>query len=154
MDQISRRHSRRAFLAGTGIAAAAAIIGARSSVAEPADVEAALRKLLGGRQAESGRLKLDIPAIAENGMAVPVNVEAESPMTPNDYVRAIHLFADGNPWPNVYTYRFTPGSGRAALKNRIRLAKTERVIAVAEMSDGTVHTASAEVKVTIGGCGG
>jgi sulfur-oxidizing protein SoxY len=148
------RHSRRAFLAGTGLAAAAAIIGARSSAAAPADAEAALRKLLGGRPAEPGRLKLDIPAIAENGQAVPVNVEADSPMTADNYVRAIHLFAEGNPWPEVYTYRFTPESGRAAVSNRIRLAQTETVIAVAEMSDGTFHIARQEVKVTVGGCGG
>jgi sulfur-oxidizing protein SoxY len=147
-------YSRRTILTAAGLTAAASLIGSRTAVAEPTDVEAALKRLFGGRPMPSGRLKLDVPAIAENGLVVPVNIEVESPMTADNYVRAVHLFADGNPAPNVYSYRFTPESGRAALSNRIRLAKTENVIAVAEMSDGTLFMARSEVKVTIGGCGG
>jgi sulfur-oxidizing protein SoxY len=146
--------SRRGILKASALAAAALIIGGRSALAEPADVETALKNLLQGRAMHSGKVKLDIPQIAENGLVVPVNIEVESPMTPGDYVKAIHLFTDGNPQPNVYSYYFTPESGRAALSNRIRLAKTENVIAVAEMSDGALYTAKSEVKVTIGGCGG
>jgi sulfur-oxidizing protein SoxY len=147
-------YSRRTILTAAGLIAAASLIGSRRAVAEPGDVEAALKKLFGGKPVSSGKVKLDVPAIAENGLVVPVNIEVESPMTADNYVRAVHLFADGNPAPNVYSYRFTPESGRAALSNRIRLAKTENVIAVAEMSDGTLFMARSEVKVTIGGCGG
>jgi sulfur-oxidizing protein SoxY len=147
-------YSRRNILMSSGFIAAAALMGSRTALAEPADVEAALKKLFDGKPMSNGRLKLDVPAIAENGLVVPVNVEVESPMTPDNYVRAVHLFADGNPLPNVYSYRFTPESGRAALSNRMRLAKTQNVIAVAEMSDGTLSLARSEVKVTIGGCGG
>jgi sulfur-oxidizing protein SoxY len=146
--------SRRDFLVKSGLAAAALIISSRAAIAEPADVEAEFKKLFGDKSMDAGRIKLDIPQIAENGLVVPVNVEVESPMTSGNYVRAIHLFSDGNPNPNVYSYRFTPESGRAALSNRIRLAKTQNVIAVAELSDGTLYTAKSEVKVTIGGCGG
>ncbi len=61
-----------------------------------------------------GKIKLDIPEIAENGFFVPINIEVDSPMTPDDYVRTLHVFSDGNPFPNVFSYRFTPESGRAA----------------------------------------
>jgi sulfur-oxidizing protein SoxY len=147
-------YSRRKILMSAGFIAAASLIGSRTALAEPADVEAAFKKLFGGKPIPNGRLKLDVPAIAENGLVVPVNIEVESPMTADNYVHAVHLFADGNPAPNVYSYRFTPESGRAALSNRIRLAKTQNVVAVAEMSDGTLLMAKSEVKVTIGGCGG
>jgi sulfur-oxidizing protein SoxY len=154
MPKFEGRSSRRDFLVSSGLAAAAAIIGARSAFAEPADVEAQLKKLFADKAMGSGKIKLDMPQIAENGLVVPVNVEVESPMTPESYVRAVHLFSDGNPYPAVYSYRFTPESGKAALSNRIRLAKTQNIIAVAEMSDGSLYTAKTEVKVTIGGCGG
>jgi sulfur-oxidizing protein SoxY len=85
---------------------------------------------------------------------VPVNVEVESPMTEQDYVKAVHIFADGNPAPDVVTYRFTPASGKAAASTRARLAQTENIICIAEMSDGKLYMAKANVKVTIGGCGG
>ena len=154
MSRPTSRRSRRDFLVISGLAAAAAVIGSRSAFAEPADVEAQFKKLFDGKAMGSGKLKLDMPQIAENGLVVPVNIEVDSPMTPENYVRAVHLFSDGNPYPTVYSYRFTPESGKAALSNRIRLAKTQNIIAVAEMSDGTLHMAKTEVKVTIGGCGG
>jgi sulfur-oxidizing protein SoxY len=101
-----------------------------------------------------GRVKLDVPQIAENGLVVPINLDVDSPMTEQDYVKTVHVFADGNPSPYVITYHFTPSNGRASASNRIRLAKTQNIIAVAEMSDGSLHMAKSEVKVTIGGCGG
>ena len=85
---------------------------------------------------------------------MPLTVEVESPMTEDDYVKAVHLFADGNPVPTVAKMNFTPRSGEAVASTRIRLAKTQKIHAVAEMSDGSFFTAAQEVKVTIGGCGG
>ena len=145
--------SRREMLKAA-LSAAALIVASRCAVAEPADVEAELKKLFGGKPLGEGKIKLDIPQIAENGLVVPINFEVESPMTPESYVKSFHVFADGNPNPQVFTYHFTPESGRAAGSNRIRLARTENVIVVAEMSDGTLYSAKSEVKVTIGGCGG
>jgi sulfur-oxidizing protein SoxY len=138
----------------SALISAAAVIGARAAMAEPAEVEAELKGLFGSKSLNSGKIKLDVPSIAENGSLVPVNIEVESPMTAGNYVRAVHLFCDGNPYPAVYSYRLTPESGKASLSNRIRLAKTQNVIAVAEMSDGSLYTAKSAVKVTIGGCGG
>jgi sulfur-oxidizing protein SoxY len=115
---------------------------------------AEVERILAGRTAKEGVVKLDMPAIAENGLVVPLNVEAESPMTPAAYVKAIHVIAEANPNPLVATFRFFPESGKAAASTRIRLAETQNIIAFAEMSDGTVFTTKTEVKVTIGGCGG
>jgi len=85
---------------------------------------------------------------------VPVNVEVESPMTDKDYVKAVHILADGNPLPGVVTYKFTPACGKASASTRMRLAQTQNIVCVAEMSSGALYTTKANVKVTIGGCGG
>ena len=114
----------------------------------------AISKKLAGRQAKSGRITLELPQIAENGNTVPLTVEVDSPMTDADHVKAIHIFAEGNPLPDVATFHMSPANGEAKASTRIRLAKTQNLIAVAEMSDGSVFQASTEVKVTIGGCGG
>lgn len=115
---------------------------------------AAIRRVIGDRAPREGRVALRLPNIAENGNSVPLAVTVESPMTAEDHVRALHVFADKNPAPEVASFRFTPAMGRAAADTRIRLGETQDVIAVAEMSDGSVFIARAEVKVTIGGCGG
>ncbi len=95
-----------------------------------------------------------VPEIAENGLVVPIGVEVESPMTDADYVKAVHVFADGNPQPGVVSYQFTPACGKASAATRMRLAQTQDVICIAEMSNGDLFSAKANVKVTIGGCGG
>jgi sulfur-oxidizing protein SoxY len=123
-------------------------------MADEAGVAAAIKKLYGDKTFESGKLKLDVPEIAENGLVVPVNVEVESPMTEADHVKAVHVFADGNPFPDVVSYRFTPACGKAAASTRMRLAQTQNIICIAEMSDGKLYMAKSNVKVTIGGCGG
>jgi sulfur-oxidizing protein SoxY len=146
--------SRRDLLKLTGIAAFAAALAPHLAFATEESVAAELKKLFGGKKMGTGKLKLDVPQIAENGNVVPLNVEVTSPMTEKDYVKAIHVFADGNPWPQIVTYDFTPESGRAAASIRMRLQKTQNVIAVAEMSNGDLYTDKHQVKVTIGGCGG
>ncbi|NJM33623.1 MAG: thiosulfate oxidation carrier protein SoxY [Rhodomicrobium sp.] len=151
---IKQRLSRRTFVAGASLAALALVMAPHMVRADAKAVEDELKKLFGGKPIAEGRVKLDVPQIAENGLVVPLNVDVESPMTDKDYVKAVHVFADGNPSPHVISYRFTPSSGRASASNRIRLAKTQNIIAVAEMSDGSLHMAKSEVKVTIGGCGG
>lgn len=115
---------------------------------------AAIAELVGERALEAGGIMLKTPAIAENGNTVPVSIEVDAPFTPERYVKAIHLVAEQNPSPNVASFLFTPASGKAHVSTQIRLAKTQRVVAIAELSDGrALHTAN-EVKVTIGGCGG
>lgn len=147
---------RRRFLAIGGAAAISSLAGARlAHAAGQADIDAALTKLIGDKKpAEGSMIRLDLPEIAENGNTVPLKFEVESPMTADNYVKTVHVFADGNPNPEVASFHFTPASGKAAASTRMRLAKTQSIVAVAEMSDGSVFRASKEVKVTIGGCGG
>ena len=154
MPIMLRDGSRRDVLAAGGLAALAALLAPRMAMADEKAVEAEIKKLYGDKKLESGRIKLDVPQIAENGLVVPINVEIESPMTAEDYVKAVHVFADGNPQPGIVSYRFTPECGKAAAATRMRLAQTQNIVCVAEMSDGKLYSTKSEVKVTIGGCGG
>jgi len=146
--------TRRQALRFTALAAFAAVLAPRMAVATEEAVATELEKLYAGKSMAEGRIKLDMPEIAENGLVVPINISVESPMTEADYVKSVHVFADGNPLPQVVSYHFTPACGEAAASTRMRLAQTQNVIAVAEMSDGSLFTTKAQVKVTIGGCGG
>jgi sulfur-oxidizing protein SoxY len=146
--------SRRQLLSGLTASVVASALIPNHVFASAADVTAEIKKLVGEKSPAEGKIKLDVPQIAENGLIVPINVEVESPMTESDFVKAVHVFADGNPLPGVVTYRFTPASGKAAFSLRIRLAQTQNIVCLAEMSNGQIFTAKSEVKVTIGGCGG
>jgi sulfur-oxidizing protein SoxY len=146
---------RRAALVGASGAILALSLAPKPASAslQPA-TEAAIKKAIGERAMTEGRVTLRLPPIAENGNTVPLTVSVESPMTAADHVKAVHVFADGNPTPDVATFHFTPALGRAEASTRIRLGRTQDVIAVAEMSNGAVFVGRQEVKVTIGGCGG
>ena len=142
-------------LAGGGIVAAL-LTGslAGHALADAAGLAEAIKKATGGGAMKEGRITLDLPEIAENGNTVPVGVSIESPMTDGDYVKTVHLFAEKNPVADVASIHFTPANGEAKAATRIRMAGTQDVVAVAEMSDGSLYTARKLVKVTIGGCGG
>ena len=140
---------RRALVAA-GLAAAMAPLP-RGSGATPAEARDLLQRLAPGA-AREGRVDLRIEAIADNGAQVPLVVAVESPMTEADHVRALHVVADGNPAPGVASFAFTTRAGRCEVSMRLRLARSQRVVAVAEMSDGSLWTASREVTVTVGGC--
>mgnify|MGYP000692221542 FL=1 len=146
--------TRRSTLTAGALAGFASLLGARLAFADEKMVMAEIKKLYGDKTMAEGKIKLDIPEIAENGLVVPVNVEVESPMTEADYVKAVHIYADGNPQPGIVSYSFTPACGKASAATRMRLAQTQNIVCVAEMSDGSLHMAKANVKVTIGGCGG
>lgn len=146
--------TRRNALRLAACAAAAAAIAPRLAHADAKAVEAELAKLFGDKKPASGRVKLDVPQIAENGLVVPIAIEIESPMTDKDFVKAVHIFGDGNPLPGIVSYQFTPACGKASAATRMRLAQTQNIVCVAEMSDGSLFSAKTEVKVTIGGCGG
>jgi sulfur-oxidizing protein SoxY len=147
--------TRRAVLGGAALAAAAATLLAlpRLARATPQGAAELIRKLVQAAPRQ-GRIALLLPEIADNGSAVPLTVSVESPMTETDHVTAIHVVADGNPNAGVISVRLGAASGKAEISTRIRLASSQSVIALAEMSDGSVWTASREVAVTIGGCGG
>ena len=146
-------HRRRILTIAIGAAAAAASSAAPAFAAKN-DADDLIRKFTGGKTAAEGRVRLDLPEIAENGNAVPMTVSVESPMTEQSYVSDVLVVAEGNPRGGVATFHFSPASGVAEVNTRIRLAETQYVIVIAKMNDGTVFKTSKQVKVTIGGCGG
>ena len=154
LDALRQAPTRREFLLTATIGTAALTVVPGLTWAAPDQVAAEIKKLYGDKPMAEGKIKLDLPTIAENGLVVPLNFEVESPMTDKDYVKAVHFFADGNPNPQIASFAFTPMAPKAAAQIRIRLAQTQNIVAVAEMSDGKLYTAKKEVKVTIGGCGG
>src|SRR5262245_61587057 len=118
----------RGFLiAGTRFASGVALAGAAAeAAATPAQMQEALRKLTGNATIRRGKVKLDLPPLIDNGNAVPMTVTVESPMTPGDYVKAIHVVTEKNPQPNVVSVYLGPRAGRAGLSTRVRIADTDR----------------------------
>ncbi len=146
--------TRRDTLAlGTGVIAALILKPVRA-FAEAKDAQAVIDKFAGGKAITEGKVTLSMPEIAENGNTVPLSIAVESPMTVKEYVKRIIIVSEGNPRPEVATFHFSPKSGVAEASTRMRLAKTQNVVAVAEMSNGSFHMTKRQVKVTIGGCGG
>ena len=148
-------HRRRILTIAIGAAAAAASSAAPGpAFAAKNDADELIKKFTGGKTAAEGRVRLDLPEIAENGNTVPMTVSVESPMTEQSYVSDVLIVAEGNPRVGIATFHFSPASGVAEVNTRIRLAETQNVIAIAKMNNGTVFKTSKQVKVTIGGCGG
>lgn len=142
--------TRREILAGAG--GLAAILVASSATATPAEMQEAIRAFAGDAGIRRGRVKLDLPPLVDNGNSVGVAVTVESPMSPQDFVRRIAIFNEKNPQPNVATFHLTPRSGRASVSTRIRLADSQTVTAIAELSDGTFWSDRADVIVTLAAC--
>ena len=115
-------------------------------------MQEAIRKVVGSASVKKGRVKLELPPLVENGNTVPLAVSVESPMSEADHVRAIHVFNEKNPQPDVVSFRFGPRAGRASVATRIRLADTQTVVAICELSDGSFWSASAAVVVTLAAC--
>ena len=111
-----------------------------------------IRKLVGGATVLEGRVKLGVPPLVENGHLVPLQVSVESPMTAADHVTAIHVFTERNPLPEMVTFRFGPRAGRAQVATRVRMADTQTVVAIAQMSDGSFWADSAYLIVTLAAC--
>ena len=115
-------------------------------------LDEAVRKVTGGAQVRVGKVKLDIPPLIDNGNTVPLTVTVESPMTEADHVKAIHVFTEKNPQPFVIGAHIGPRAGRAKLATRARIADTGKVIAIAEMSDGSFWSETVSVVVTLSAC--
>src|SRR5690348_7174970 len=128
-----------------------------ASLAAPADatsaaMEEAIRALVGEATISRGKVRLELPPIVENGNTVPLTVSVESPMTEADYVASIHIFNQKNPQPYVAAFHLGPRAGRARVATRIRLADSQRVVAVARLSDGSFWSDNADVIVTLAAC--
>src|SRR5438105_3805912 len=146
-DPATASGSRRSFLAGSaGIAAGAAALSIlpRSPLgAAPQAMQEFIRKIVGEAPLQTGKVRLDVPPLVENGNAVSLTVSVDSPMTPADHVKAIHIVNEKNPQPHVISVTLGPYAGRASVSTRVKLADSQRVVAVAEMSDGSFWNASA-----------
>ena len=120
--------------------------------ATPEEMQAAIDKVTGGARVTPGKVTLELPQLVENGNTVPMSVRVESPMTPEDHVRAIHVFNEKNPQPNIGNFYLGPNSGRAQVSTRIRLADSQKVVAIAKLSDGSFWSVSVDVVVTLAAC--
>jgi sulfur-oxidizing protein SoxY len=138
-------------LAGGGLA----LVSLRPLAAREADrltYQEAFRAIAGARAPIDGRVALELPEIAETGNSVPITVRVDSPMTAEDHVARIHLLSMANPRPNVATFHLGPRAGLAEVGTRIKLSRTQQVVALAEMSDGSLWQAQASIVVTQGAC--
>ena len=120
--------------------------------AKKEDADEAIQKIAGNAKIQEGRVTLTIPPLIENGNLVVLKVSVDSPMTANDYVKTIHVIAEGNPLPNIFTVYLTPRSGTANITTRVRLADSQRVWAIVQMSNGSFWQGSAETLVTLSAC--
>lgn len=120
--------------------------------AKKEDATKAIQEITGGKPVIDGKVKLIIPPLVENGNLVVLKLSVDSPMTANDYVKSIHVIAEGNPLPNIFTVHLTPRSGTANITTRVRLADSQTVWAIAQMSDGRFYQGSAETLVTLSAC--
>ena len=109
-------------------------------------------KVTGGATVQPGRVKLDLPVLADNGNSVSLKVSVDSPMIAASYVKSIHIYAARNPRPNVANFYLGPRAGRAQVSTRVRLGGSQRVLAVAALSDGSFWSATADVVVTLSAC--
>ena len=154
-DDMLQATRRRFLLETAALAGAVGIavpLGVKPASATPASMRAAIRKVVGEAPINKGKVKIDVPPLIENGNAVPLTVSCESPMRADDHVKAIHVFAEKNPQPNVVSIQLGPRSGRATVSTRIRLADSQKVIAIAQMRDGSFWSGEAEVVVTLAAC--
>jgi sulfur-oxidizing protein SoxY len=165
-NDASAASSRREFLfAAGGVAAGIALAPialaqsgngpGRLSAPTPASAAArleAIHKVVGTASVNKGKVKLDLPALIENGNGVPLSVSVDSPMTDADHVKAIHVFTEKNPLPNVVSFHLGPRAGRASVATRVRLADSQTVVAICELSDGSFWSGSVDVVVTLAAC--
>jgi sulfur-oxidizing protein SoxY len=150
------RATRREVLkAGSTVALTAAlptVTQAQLQSFTPGQMDAAIKRAIGDKQLRPGKVTLDLPPLVENGNVVPMTVTVDSPMTKDNFVKAIHVFNEKNPQPNVISVQLGARAGKAEIATRIRLATTQKLTAVAEMSDGTCWSDTQEVVVTLAAC--
>ena len=143
----SRRRALGTLLAG------ASLLIVRPATATPDELAAALREIFGERSITRGKVKLTMPRLAENGSVVPVTVSVDSPMTLQQYVKSVHLFAEKNHIPRILDAQFGPHNGKALLSSRVRVATSQQITAVAVLSDDSLWSDAVDVEVVTSECG-
>jgi len=152
VNSISPNLTRRLYLSALGILGLSSWLTPLSAGAKQPEAMEAIAKIVGSNAIQNGRVKLVIPPLVESGNLVVLKVAIESPMTSTDYVKAVHILSEANPSPNIFTAYFTPRSGRAEVTTRVRLADSQRVWAIAQMSDGGYWQGYADTLVTLSAC--
>jgi sulfur-oxidizing protein SoxY len=152
MEQDRRGTTRREMLLAGMAGVGAALIRIEPAAATPDSMKRAIRQVVGEAPVRNGKVKIDVPTLVENGNTVALAIEVESPMTKDDHVKAIHVLNEKNPQPNVISVQLGPRAGRATFSSRIRLADSQKVIAIAQMSDGSFWSDEIEVIVTLAAC--
>jgi sulfur-oxidizing protein SoxY len=142
--------TRRQFLAAAGGVGLA--LAVRPAEATPASMKQAIRQIVGEARVKPGKIKLDLPPLVENGNSVAMSVTVDSPMTAKDHVKAIHVFTEKNPQPNIISAQLGPRAGKAEIQTRVRLADTQSVVAICELSDGSFWSDTVDVIITLGAC--
>ena len=137
---------------GLGLIALGLLANPLIAFAKKEEADEAIKKIVGGATIREGKVTLTIPPLVENGNLVVLKVSVVSPMTANDNVKTIHVIAEGNPLPNIFTVYLTPRSGTASITTRVRLADSQKVWAIAQMSNGSFWQGSAETLVTLSAC--
>ncbi len=151
MTRTTRVGARRRSVLHAGAALGLALV-LRPAHAVSDDLRAAVTAFARGAAVREGRVLLDVAPLVENGNAVPVTVSAQSPMTTADHVVALAIFNERNPQRDVVVFRFGPRAGRAQVATRIRLATSQQLVAVAQMSDGSFWSHTVDVIVTLAAC--
>jgi sulfur-oxidizing protein SoxY len=141
---------RRMLLAGAGAGAATAWLPALAQANELPEIPA-LQAYLAGRRVQFARMQMDLPRVADNGNSVPIKLGVLGAITPGA-VSTIHLFSEKNPVPQMAVFHFPPDLNRFDIETRVRLAGTQRVVALATMGDGTLLVKVSEVLVAIAAC--
>jgi len=154
MSQTKTSLTRRGALAGAAASGASLLVlrSVQPASATPEAMRAVIRTIVGDAPLRKGRVQLDLPPLVENGNTVPMTVTVESPMTARDHVTAIHVLNEKNPQPYVLTVHMNHRAGKPHFATRIKLGDTQRVIAIARMSDGSFWSGEQEVIVTIAAC--
>ena len=151
--QLDSTATRRQFLTVAGsLIGAVAVAPAQAAPPAPATLAAAIDEIVGDAPVRRGKVKLEVPPLVENGNAVPLTVSVDSPMTEREHVKSIHIFNEKNPQPNVASFYFDPRAGRAQVSTRIRLADSQKVIAIAQLSDDSFWSDNVDVVVTLAAC--
>lgn len=151
MAENSFKLTRRLMLTGLGAGMLSSALPF-SALGEPEDADKAIRDLFGDGEIREGKVTVKLPPIAENGNSVAITVSVDSPMSEADHVRRIGLFSPRNPIPELAVFELGPRAGKAEVSTRIRMAGTQRIRAVAEMSDGSLWMGSASTVVTLAAC--
>jgi sulfur-oxidizing protein SoxY len=147
--------TRRQFLSlagGAAVLGTVPIVTLRPVEATPAMMTAAIRTIVGEAEVRTGKVKLEVPPLVENGNTVPMTVSVSNPMTAADHVVSIHVFNEKNPQPNMGNFYLGPHAGRAQVSTRIRLADSQKIVAIARLSDGSFWSATSDVVVTLAAC--